>query len=319
MRFALTEDQLALRDAVTDVLRRECPPAVVRASAVDAAAVRPVWNTLAEMGVLDALASEASGGMGFSLSEAIPLARAAGVAALPAPFVEHVFIAAPLLGAQGTAMVTATDSDLLPYAHIADRALVLNDSSVVEIPSELFGTGMPLETTVDAARPLARIPSIIGESASVGTAEPARTAAQLGTAATLVGLAQTMLDLTVAYVQERKQFGVAIGTFQAVKHHLSNVRIAIEFADPMISAAAWAVDSEAPDAALLAAFAKLRANACAALAAETCLQCHGAIGYSYEHDLQLWMKRAWALRTAWGSDTQLREIAGAALSLSPTR
>lgn len=320
MRFAPTEDQLALRDAVIDVLTRECPPSVVRAAADDnPSAARGLWSTLAEMGVLDSLASEASGGMGFELSDIVPLARAAGMSALPLPFVEHVFLAAPSLGALGDTVVTATDNALLPYATIADRALLSRAGGLSEVEPQTFHS-FPDRDSVDRARPLARVPEHAHSNATpLAAPATALAGATLGTAAMLVGLAQQMLNMTVEYVKDRKQFGVPIGTFQAVKHHLANVRIAIEFADPMIAAAAWSVDNDQPDAPMLTAMAKLRANATAQLAATTCLQCHGAIGYSYEHDLGLWMKRAWALTEAWGTTTAMQQAAGAALGLTAPR
>ncbi|MGB2757471.1 MAG: acyl-CoA dehydrogenase family protein [Acidimicrobiia bacterium] len=320
MRFAPTEDQLALRDAVVDVLTRECPPSLVRSATDDPTAGRPMWSTLAEMGVLDALASEESGGMGFGLSDITPLARAAGMAALPMPFVEHVFLAAPALGALGDLVVTATDGSLLPYSALADRALLVRDGRLAEIPQTTFRS-FELEETVDLARPLARVPLEVEAAEVLGATETARatTRAALGTAAMLTGLAQTMLNMTVEYVKERKQFGAPIGSFQAVKHHLANVRIAIEFTDPMIAAAAWAVDTEQADGEMLVAMAKVRANTTARLAATTCLQCHGAIGYSYEHDLGLWMKRAWALSESWGSSSAMRRAAGAALGMTPSK
>ena len=319
MKFAPTEDQLALRDAVVDVLTRECPPSIVHTATDDPTAARGLWTTLADMGVLDSLASEASGGMGFGLSDIVPLARAAGMAALPLPFVEHVFLAAPALGALGDTIVTATDGSLLPYAAVADRAIIASGDSLSEVAQADFRS-YTAEATVDLARPLSRVPAGAHKSGTQIDAPCHGTAgATLGTAAMLTGLAQQMLNMTVEYVKDRKQFGVSIGTFQAVKHHLADVRIAIEFADPMIAAAAWSVDNDHGDAKMLTAMAKTRANATAQLASTTCLQCHGAIGYSYEHDLGLWMKRAWALTGAWGTSTAMRQSAGAALGLTPSK
>ncbi|MDP6287579.1 MAG: acyl-CoA dehydrogenase family protein, partial [Acidimicrobiales bacterium] len=131
-------------------------------------------------------------------------------------------------------------------------------------------------------------------------------------AAQAVGVAQRLLDLTVAYVSEREQFGRPVGVNQAVKHHCSNMAIAIEFARPMVQTAAWALstgrmpEGTVPPGATdggpstAASMAKALASEAVDLACRSALQCHGAIGYTIEYDLQLWLKRGWALSASWG-------------------
>ena len=129
------------------------------------------------------------------------------------------------------------------------------------------------------------------------------------------------------YVKEREQFGKPVGSYQAVKHHLADVAKAISFARPSVYAAAWAVSQSASsqsassqsagsesitpenavsDRAQYVSAAKSLASDAADLAAAKCLQCHGAIGYTFEHDLQLWLKRAWTTSVSWGSASQHR-------------
>jgi alkylation response protein AidB-like acyl-CoA dehydrogenase len=108
-------------------------------------------------------------------------------------------------------------------------------------------------------------------------------------------------------VVQRRQFGVPIGSQQAIKHKLADVRVALEFARPLTYRAASSVATGDPDASIHVSMAKARAGAVAALAARHALQCHGAIGYSFEHDLHLWMKRVWALVVTWGDDAWHRE------------
>jgi alkylation response protein AidB-like acyl-CoA dehydrogenase len=118
--------------------------------------------------------------------------------------------------------------------------------------------------------------------------------AVVGLAAQQCGLAQRMLDLSADYAKERRQFGVPIGSFQAVKHHLANARIALEFARPLVyRAAATLVPAHA-------SMAKAKADEAALVTAKAALQCHGAIGYTTEYDLHLYMKRAWALARSEG-------------------
>ena len=109
-----------------------------------------------------------------------------------------------------------------------------------------------------------------------------------------------MLDLTVGYVVERHQFGKPIGSFQAVKHHLADAALALELAVPPCTAPAWSVAHGEPTRSRDVSMAKAMASDAAELVGRHALQCHGAIGYTVEHDLHLSLKRTWALARAWG-------------------
>jgi hypothetical protein len=119
--------------------------------------------------------------------------------------------------------------------------------------------------------------------------------------------------MTAAYVKERRQFGVPVGSFQAVKHHLADALIALEHARPAVYCAAWSIATGQPTLGRDASFAKAYANEAAGVAARVALQCHGAIGYTYEHDLHLWLKRVWSLQHAWGDTAHHRSEVAAAL------
>ncbi|MFJ8105291.1 acyl-CoA dehydrogenase family protein [Streptomyces sp. NPDC096132] len=154
--------------------------------------------------------------------------------------------------------------------------------------------------SLDPARRLTRLrPG--GELLAGGP--PAREAlllARLVTAAQALGVGLALLDRTVAYVRQRTQFGVPVGSFQAVKHRLADARIALEFARPLVLGAA--VTMTAADVAA----AKVSACEAAYATARTALQLHGAIGYTAEYDLSLWLTKARALRTAWGTPQECR-------------
>ena len=122
----------------------------------------------------------------------------------------------------------------------------------------------------------------------------------LATAAQLVGAAQAMLDLSVEYAKQRHQFGRPIGSYQAIKHKLADVHIAIELARPLVYGAALSLADGSPDTARDVSAAKVAAGDAALQAARSSLQTHGAIGFTAEHDLSLWLLRVQALRTAWG-------------------
>lgn len=126
--------------------------------------------------------------------------------------------------------------------------------------------------------------------------------AAVATAAQLLGLGRRLRDETVGYAGQRRQFGTVIGSFQAVKHQLADVAIGLEFAAPLVHRAAYSLAHEAPSASRDVSAAKNAAGRAAHRAARTALQVHGAIGYTGELDLQLWLNRVFALRAAWGGD-----------------
>ena len=132
--------------------------------------------------------------------------------------------------------------------------------------------------------------------------------AAAGCAAQLVGLADRMLTLAADYAKQRHQFGKPIGSFQAVKHLLADARVALEFARPATYRAAWSLATAQPTLSHDASMAKAMASDAAELAARVALQVHGAIGYTWECDLHLFMKQAWALSRAWGDAATHRRL-----------
>lgn len=303
MRFALSDDQVAFRDAVRELLAKEATPAVVRAawSAPEGELDRGVWDSLDAMGVLGLLVPEADGGLGLDETFLVPILEEAGRVALPHPLVETAMVAAPLLGV-GTGMVAsdlggpivpcAADTDvlLLRWGH----TLVCVERDAVEVTAVDTVDGARRAGTVShdgTGEPLTEDPAVIELAIDRGA---------LGTAAMLVGLGQALLDLTVGYVTERRQFGVAIGSFQAVKHHLADAALALEFARPAVWRAAWSVAHDVPTRGRDVSMAKAMASDAAELVGRKALQCHGAIGYTVAADLHLYLKRTWALARTWG-------------------
>jgi hypothetical protein len=121
--------------------------------------------------------------------------------------------------------------------------------------------------------------------------------------------------MTVAYAEERRQFGVPIGSFQAVKHQLANALLGLEFAAPAVLRAAWSLDTGADTADRDVAMAKALASEAAERVAATALQAHGAIAYTTEYDLHLFAKRVWASSRGWGDAEWQRARVAAALGL----
>ncbi len=310
MRFAMTEDQQLFTAAVRELLADQCPPDRVRA-AWDAPADRSLWEQLAQMGVIGMLAPEVAGGMGMGALDLHPLLIEAGRVAMTEPIVDTAAVAVPLLAVAGhdagarvasgeqtvalgfhTDPVVRTDTDLL-LLETAEGAWHLLTSDSVETT---------VEESVDGARRLGRATWTPSADSLIGTAlsTDARSRAIVGVAAQLLGLARHLLDETVAYVAVREQFGKPVGSQQAIKHKLADVLLAIEFASPMVARAAYSIDQVDADVAVHAAMAKACAGDAAKLAVRHALQCHGAIAYTVEYDLHMWMKRVWALDAQWG-------------------
>lgn len=302
MRFSYTDDQIAFREAAADLLAKECTPAVVRAAweAPAGGLDLGVWRSLDAMGVLSILVPEADGGLGLDEVALVGVLEAAGAAGLPHPIVESAMVAAPLGVDVSSRLVTSTLGGRAACLVDADAVLVADGDRLVLVDD--FEVD-PVET-VDRARRTGVLR--VDLAAGVVVAEGADAVALafdrgvLGTAAQLVGLSRAMLGLTVEYVKERQQFGQPVGAFQAVKHHLANALLAIEFAAPAVARAAATTAAGEPTRARDVSMAKALAGDAAEVTGRAALQCHGAIGYTVEHDLHLYLKRSWALTRAWG-------------------
>ena len=135
----------------------------------------------------------------------------------------------------------------------------------------------------------------------------------LATAAQLVGAGQALLDAAVDTPSSARQFGRVIGSYQAIKHKLADVHIAIELARPLVYGAALSLADDPARHARDVSAAKVAAAEAGLLAARSALQTHGAIGFTQEHDLSLWLLRVQALRSAWGdpSDASAASAGGA--------
>ncbi|MFJ6292756.1 acyl-CoA dehydrogenase family protein [Streptomyces griseoviridis] len=160
----------------------------------------------------------------------------------------------------------------------------------------------PVRVSLDPARrltPLTPGGELLTERPPV---EEAFALARLATAAQALGVGLALLDRTVAHVRRRTQFGVPIGSFQAVKHRLADAKIALEFARPLLLGAALTRDP------VDIAAAKVTACEAAYGTAKAALQLHGAIGYTAEYDLSLWLTKAIALRSAWGTPRECRAV-----------
>ena len=334
MRFAFTDQQLEFRDAVRQVLAKECTTADVRAAFADPGAPSGRWASLADLGVTGLTVPDELGGLGLGLVDLVLLVEEAGRVALPEPLGVTAGVAAPLLaeiaagdgpgaeqartwaagiaeGAVRAAVGTHTAAGL-PVAGADGADLVVLSGTGADGP-EIHGLAGPVAavTAVASLDPTRRLglpveptgPAtclLAGDGAAALLDRTADRAAVV-TAAELLGLTEAMIAMAAAYAKERQQFGVAIGSFQAVKHLLAGAQVRLEFARPTVYAAAWMLDHDEAGADRAASVAKAYASEAALEAARASLQVHGAIGYTWECDLQLFLKRAWALAEARGS------------------
>ncbi|MDH2389965.1 acyl-CoA/acyl-ACP dehydrogenase [Streptomyces sp. HNM0663] len=327
MRFLLTGEQTAFARSLDAMLTAADTPGTVRAwAAGDFAAGRMLWSRLAEAGVFALAVPEAYEGLGPRPVDLAVAFVELGRHAAPGPYVETAGAAALLsalaeLGdpapakrllppvAAGSLMPTLTLHGAGPYALDADAAdCVLavgpvGSGGAATVRLAPAGRESP-QASADPARRLgAAGPGGPVLATGPQVAEAARRAvdwARLAAAAQCLGVGLALLDRTVAYVKQRTQFGAAIGSFQAVKHRLSDTLIALEFARPLVYGAAVTMTRADVSAA------KAAAGEAAYAAARTALQLHGAIGYTDELDLSLWLRKARPLRDAWGTPARCR-------------
>ena len=193
---------------------------------------------------------------------------------------------------------------LVEDAHVADLLLIQQGDTLYAATPDQFS--LCYSESVDPSRKLFTVELLPGAAAVASGEQAAALIAStlnrgaLGCAAQVLGLAQRMIDLSVQYTSERQQFGKPIGSFQAVKHHMANVAVRLEYAKAPTYRAAYAVAMDQDVAAHAVSHAKVVACEAANLAAKNSVQVHGAMGYTWEVDLHIFMKKAWALANTWG-------------------
>jgi alkylation response protein AidB-like acyl-CoA dehydrogenase len=299
VKFALDEQQSDFAASIDAALGAADLPGAVRAwSAGDVAPGRKVWEQLANLGVTALAVPEKFDGLGADPVDLVVALERLARWCVPGPVAESIAVAPVLLAedersaalAAGELIATVAMPPQVPRAVDADTAglvLLATDEGVRE-----SATGEQHQS-VDPSRRLYDVTPTGGSwQANV---QRAYEFGALATAAQLVGAAEALLGDAVDYAKQRTQFGRAIGSYQAIKHKLADVHIAIELARPLVYGAALSLAPRDVSAA------KAAASEAALLAARSALQTHGAIGFTQEHDLSLWLLRVQALRSAWGT------------------
>jgi alkylation response protein AidB-like acyl-CoA dehydrogenase len=325
MEFGFSQDQQLLQTTVRDFLAGECTADWLRAQWKTETGRSPAfWAQLAEIGVPGLLVPEEHGGLGMDETDLVLLLEEVGRVGLAEPVVGNTVgvallreLAGPALDslaktwlpkvAAGEAILVVghPQSPFVADAHVADLLLLPAGDDLHALPRQ--AARLEAQPSNDGSQRIFEVEFDASDNTRVATGDTAKTllAAALDRgafccAAQALGVADKLIVLAAEYAGQRVQFGVAIGTFQAVKHMLADARVKLEYARSHVYRAAHSVAHGVPTRSVDVSMAKLAASEAALAAGRASLQVHGAIGYTYEQDVHIWMKRAWSLDLAFG-------------------
>jgi alkylation response protein AidB-like acyl-CoA dehydrogenase len=328
MNCTFSDDQLLFRDTVRDLLSNEVTAERIRQrwdsdNGIDSAALQ----SMVDLGLTAALVPEEQGGLGFNTVDFILIAEECGRAALPEPIVDSCLVATPMLvdadlalegsdnrvrelleavaSGEKTVLCGPSINPYINFAHSADYLLLPHGNEVHLVATDRVQ--LELQTSVDLSRRLSKVSWQPRSETCIARGEigadlwrSTLNRGALANAAQLLGLSEAMVAQAVKFASDREQFGRPIGVNQAVKHLLADCAVKAEFAKPAIYRAAYTVAVAPTRADWSVSHAKASAGDAARAASRNCTQVHGAMGYTWECDLHIWMKRAWTLDREWG-------------------
>ncbi len=289
------EERQMLRETVASLIDKHASSAAVRAAMESPRGYdESLWSMLCEqVGVAALVVPEEFGGAGGELADAAAVLEELGRALVPTPRVGTTLAELALLAADepdtdtveqlaaGEAIgAVVFDRDYVINGDIADVVIAVEDARLVrwkDVSAEAV-------STVDPTRRLARVTP--GTTETIGTDPGIADTAAILLAAEQVGAASRCLELTVDYTKERVQFGRPIGSFQALKHRMADLYVAVQSARAVVG------DAIAEPTASSAALARLAASEAFTTVAGEAIQLHGGIAITWEHDIQLYFKRA---------------------------
>lgn len=324
MDFTFTEDQLLFSDNIGKFLRNEITADRIRQGwETDSGRDQTLWQQFVELGLTAMLVPERFGGLGMTELDFVLLAQACGEVALPEPIVDSALVITPLLASLADHDPRCAEllsklsngeirmaighavNPVVSDAHVADY-LLLTQGNEIHVLAKDAVTLTP-QTSIDPSRRLFSVDwqgndesCLVSGASGIALLAATLNRGALGAAAQLLGLAEAMVQKTVKYTTDREQFGKPIGANQALKHHMADCAVKNEFARAPLYRAAYTVSQKPVHADFAVSHAKVAAGEAALLAAKNSIQCHGAMGYTWECDLHIWMKRAWALDKFWG-------------------
>ena len=298
MRFTLSDDQQEIKRTARDLLASRATWEKVRSASEEGRYDDALWKELAELGWPGIAVAEEHGGQGLGIVELAALLEELGYACAPVPFLGSVLAALAIEHAGGDELraewlprlasgeargAFGRVGELVPDAAGADVVVVLDGESLTLGSAE----------AADAIDPTRRYGRVTGGGEPLGgDVSAAVDRALVAVSAELVGVAQRALDMSVEYVKERKQFGVPVGTFQAVQHKAAQMLLDAEGGRSATFYAAWAADADPAQLPMGAAMAKAWASDAGRSAAGAAIQLHGGIGFTWEADVHWLLKRA---------------------------
>jgi len=335
MDFDLSSDQVALRDAASGFLDDRCASSHVRAAADHGGFDPSLWALMVDQGWIGITTSESAGGLGMGSVEAAVLLEQLGRHLAPVPLNQH-------LNALHVLADTPWSEGLLEgslIATVARRSVVRNgDGSVTGRPEPvIYGASADVlvvpagdelvavdltaidrepEPAMDRTRQLAWVEMDEAPAVSVGDASAVAAHLDRGAvfhSAELLGAAGAVMDIAVDYAGQREQFGQPIGAFQAVKHRCADMLVDVEGMRSTAYHAAWSIGSGDPDASVAAAVAKIWCSDAGLRVAESALQVHGGIGFTWESDVHLYLKRVQLDQVSFGDAEHHRTRLGETL------
>ena len=324
MDFTFTEDQLLFRETISRFLMTEAAPEKLRDIwSTEQNSTEELLQQISAQGLSALSIPEANGGLAMGDIAWSLMSQELGYYAIPDPLANSAYVGAGLICALDDSVAVKDDylnkicegqlrlaishecSPLVADAELAEVLLIQHGDEVHLVPRDKIEQ-IP-NPSIDASRRLATINWQVSPETCVASGQAGKNIwretlnrGALSVAGQLLGLAQRMLDLSVEYSLQRKQFGKEIGSFQAVKHQLANVAGKIEIAKPVLYRAACSLENNHPLSDIHVSQARNFCSDAAALAARNGIQVHGAMGYTWEVDLQMYMKRSWALNNTWG-------------------
>src|SRR3954454_15159663 len=324
MNFDFSDDQQAIKRTAKDLLAARFTSERMRELAEAGEYDQEAWREICELGWPGIFIAEEHGGQGLGTVELIILMEELGYSLAPLPFLSNAAAGLVLQHAgsdeqrerwlpgiasgeaRGTVGVVRNgEAPLVPDADSADL-IVLVESGDSGIVVEAAGAEVePLET-IDATRRFARVRADGGEPLG-GAPRGAMERGAAAVAAEIVGVAQRTMEMAVDYARERKQFGRAIGSYQAVSHACAQMLIETESARSTAYWAAWCAGAEPETLSLASSMAKAYASDTGWNVTASALQVHGGIGFTWEHDLHFFLKRARSDGQLYGSARDHRD------------
>lgn len=320
MHFDLNDEQREIKDTARNFLAERCKPAKVREQAEARANDEDLWKQICELGWPGIAVADEHGGQGLGMVELATVAEELGYACAPVPFLSNA-VAGLLISEAGSDEqrsswlpgIASGEARGAAAFDPADPALVVDadGAAVLALPAGETGRLVdpgdakiePLEL-IDATRSFSRVSADGGDELEV---ETGMYRAMVALAGELTGVAQKALEMAVDYARERQQFGRAIGAYQGVSHRCAQMLYDVEEARSLAYYAAWTADAEPDSLPLAAHMAKARASEAAWAVTANALQVFGGIGFTWENDLQFWLKRARVAGELLGSAGQHRD------------